>query len=78
MIYFASCFVIGKANGWGDIPKMQGRIWLSPCPRPLIFENPPTLGLYIYTKQMIAKEVLTKQMEGCLVTMIKMGAGCCW
>jgi hypothetical protein len=27
---------------------------------------------------MIAKEVLTKQMEGCLVTMIKMGGGCCW
>ncbi len=29
----------------GDIPKMQGRIWLSLCPRPLDFEI-PSLGLY--------------------------------
>jgi hypothetical protein len=29
----------------GDIPKMQGRTWLSHCPRPLDFEI-PTLGVY--------------------------------
>ncbi len=33
--------------------------------------HPRALG---YTKQRIAKEVLTKQMKGYLVTMMKMGA----
>jgi hypothetical protein len=43
MINFASSFMIGKAHGWwgGGHPKMWGRTWLSPCPRPLILRMPP-------------------------------------
>jgi hypothetical protein len=31
---------IGKVYGMGDIPKIRGWIWLSPCPRPLIWALP--------------------------------------
>jgi hypothetical protein len=49
MINFASCFMISKALGWGDILKMQGQIWPLPHLRPHVLRMPPLRALpYTY------------------------------
>jgi hypothetical protein len=42
-------FMIDKAHGWRDIPKMWGHTWLLPRPRPLFFENAPHPRALPYT-----------------------------
>ncbi len=54
-INFALCFIIAKAHGWGDIPKMQGSTWLLPHCRPLSLRMPPTLGLYPTPNHLLKK-----------------------
>jgi hypothetical protein len=54
-------FYDGQELWMGDIPKMQGRTWLSHRPRPLDF-GVPTLGLFP-TLQCDTNRVI---LEGCL------------
>jgi len=64
MITFASlCFTLGKANGVGDFPKIQGGIQLPPHPRLLILRmttHPRGFTLHMRIEKSPSKQTETQ------------------